>query len=98
MSILGWIVFLAAALSPDQQQEIDDLNEQIRSSGQEKRRHEALATKFADRAFRFQSVAKMQDARRLYEMEQEERDIAAALQKEIDVMEKRKAQILSEAT
>lgn len=94
--LLGWILFLAATLTPKQQQDIQDLEEQIRSSAQEKKRHEALAHKYADTAYRLQNNHKLQDAKRFYDMEEQEKEIARYLQMEIDALEKSKAEILAQ--
>lgn len=94
MNLLGLFIFVAAVLSPEQQQEVTDLDAQIRSSLQERKRHEALASKYADTAFRLQNNHKLQDAKRFYGMEDQEREIAKYLQMEVDALEKRKADIL----
>jgi len=88
------MMVLATALSP--QQEINDLDEQIRSSRQEQKRHEALGHKYADKAYRLQSMKKVQDSKRFYEMEEQEKEIARYLQMEIDALEKRKAALMTE--
>lgn len=94
MNLIGVCIFLAALLSPEQQQEISDINTQISSSLKEMKRHEALANKYADTAFRLQHNHKQQDAKRFYDMEDREREISKYLQMEVDALEKRKAEIL----
>lgn len=96
--LLGFILLLAALLTPQQQQEIDQLNAEIKSSTQEKQRHEALALKYQDQANRFQNSHKIQDARRFYDMEEHEKEIVKYLEREIDNLEKEKQEILGEKT
>jgi hypothetical protein len=93
--MIGWIVWLAAALTVSQQEEINEIDAQIKTSMQEKKRHEALASKYGDTAFRMQTNQKGIDARRFYQMQEQEQEVAQYLQKEIDALEKRKAEILN---
>jgi hypothetical protein len=95
MVIVGWFMRMVVALSPTQQQELDDIEAQIRSSSQERKRHEALASKYADTAFRLQTNQKGQDARRFYAMEDQERMISRYLKEEIEELERRKAELLN---
>jgi hypothetical protein len=97
LGIFGLIALLTSALSPERQQEIKDLDGQIKSSTLEKKRHETLANKYGDAAYRFQANKKLEESKRFYTMENQEREIAQMLQKEIDFFEACKSDTINTA-
>jgi hypothetical protein len=87
----------AAQETLDYKAELQQINEEIKKCEDLRDRHLSAAARAQDQGMRWQFMQdQKQEAKRAFEREDANRKEAAALQNQIDLLNKRKAQILKE--